>query len=328
MKCFVGRYGLRAGWGIIIFTILTALLSTSFRVTALAATGNLNKVILIRNVHDEANNLLIRTSSANASSIMVDDTAINAALGVVGVLIAAWVLSIIEGRRIAAYGIDRLRFNEFVLGALSGMLLLSLLVGVLYARHYLVFDSHRLRGAKAIVYGVLWLIAYFFVGSLEEYLNRSYLQVTLSRGLLFLGHRFFPLHARGIAFGLAAIITSSLFGLRHIANHGESSVGIISVFLIGVAFCYSLWRTGSLWWAIGFHMSWDWAQSFFFGVPNSGILSAGRQFQTHSMGHILLSGGSDGPEGSVLVIPILLLVFVIVRFTTRPGNQFAAFEKA
>jgi hypothetical protein len=68
-------------------------------------------------------------------------------------------------------------------------------------------------------------------------------------------------------------------------------------------------------------MAWDWAQSFLYGVPDSGNLSVGRLFQTHTAGTPLLSGGVDGPEGSVLCIPVLLIVVLIVRFTTRPGTQ-------
>ena len=98
------------------------------------------------------------------------------------------------------------------------------------------------------------------------------------------------------------------FFFSHIHNAGETATGLAAVFLAGVVFSYALWRTGSLWWGIGAHMAWDWTQSFLFGVPDSGILSAGRLFQTHAMGPAWLSGGVDGPEGSVLVIPALLLL--------------------
>jgi hypothetical protein len=50
-------------------------------------------------------------------------------------------------------------------------------------------------------------------------------------------------------------------------------------------------------------------------------LFAGRLFHTHATGNPVFSGGSDGPEGSVLVVPTLLLVAVIIRFTTRRGQQ-------
>jgi len=39
-------------------------------------------------------------------------------------------------------------------------------------------------------------------------------------------------------------------------------IGLVAGGLVGLLFSYSLWRSGSLWWAIGAHASWDWAQSF------------------------------------------------------------------
>jgi hypothetical protein len=71
-------------------------------------------------------------------------------------------------------------------------------------------------------------------------------------------------------------------------------------------------------------MAWDWAQSFLYGVPDSGLLLQGRLFATHAHGNPLLSGGTDGPEGSILCIPIMLLVIVVLLFTRsspQPGLE-------
>jgi membrane protease YdiL (CAAX protease family) len=185
----------------------------------------------------------------------------------------------------------------------------------------LVFDSQALHGAAIYAFGLKWLLAFLLVGLFEEYLTRGFLQYTLTRGLFGLAEKISAKHARFIAFWLAALVMSLVFGAGHLRNPGENRVGIIMVFLAGIVFSYALWRTGSLWWAIGFHMAWDWAQSFFYGVPDSGYLSVGRLFFTHPVGNTLYSGGVDGPEGSVYVIPVMLLVGLIIRFTTTPGEQ-------
>jgi membrane protease YdiL (CAAX protease family) len=172
-----------------------------------------------------------------------------------------------------------------------------------------------------LFYGLKWLLAFLMVGFSEEYQLRGYLQFTLTRGVYGLAEKLSPERARVIAFWIAAVIMSLVFGAMHLGNGGENALGIGQVVLVGLVFSYVLWRTGSLWWAIGFHMAWDWAQSFLYGVPDSGNVSVGRLFQTHAAGRPLLSGGVDGPEGSVLCIPVMLLVLVIVRYTTRPGVQ-------
>ena len=112
---------------------------------------------------------------------------------------------------------------------------------------------------------------------------------------------------------MSALIWSLLFSLTHLPNAGEDPFGLVMVFVSGFVFSYALWRTGSLWWGIGFHMTWDWGQSFLFGVPDSGTLSAHRLFVTHASGRLLLSGGVTGPEGSLLVLPVLALVVLVIR---------------
>jgi hypothetical protein len=107
----------------------------------------------------------------------------------------------------------------------------------------------------------------------------------------------------------------------HLGNLGETRITVFPLFLLALTRLYALWRTGSLWWAIGFHMAWDWSQSFLFGVPDSGNMCFGRLFLSHPMGHPWLSGGSIGPEGSVFMFPVLLLLMFVVRFTTKPGER-------
>ena len=248
-------------------------------------------------------------------------SAINEGLTIVAIGIAAWLLSVFERRRTAVYGIGANRWKDVFPGAFWGLACLSLLVGILYACHLLVFDARILSGSAAFLFGLKWLLVFFFVGLFEEYFSRGYLQFTLMRGLFGLAERISKTNARAVAFWMAAVLLSAGFLLAHGKNPGETASGLFSVFLAGIIFTYALWRTGSLWWAIGFHMTWDWAQSFLYGVRDSGSLSAGRLFQTHPVGNPLLSGGSVGPEGSLYLIPVVIVIAVVIRFTTKPGVQ-------
>ncbi len=63
-----------------------------------------------------------------------------------------------------------------------------------------------------------------------------------------------------------AAILSLLFLGFHLLNAGETAVGLVA---FGVLLPQH-WLTGNRWFAIGFHAAWDWGQSFFYGVPNSG----------------------------------------------------------
>ncbi len=96
---------------------------------------------------------------------------------------------------------------------------------------------------------------------------------------------------------------------------GESPLGLVSAGLIGMVFCLTLWRTGSLWWALGFHAAWDWAQSFVFGVADSGTMVKFHLLGTHPLGKVLLSGGATGPEGSELILGVIVLITGVVVWT-------------
>ena len=310
---FLGRFGLRAGWSALIYIPLFILFSVLFIVGALAIAGKLPSVL-----HDIQSHA---SQPQPIPDVTSHDTFIPRILQFGALALAALILSRIERRRFSVYGIGRNRLADFLPGAFWGLATLTLLVGILRATHHLVFDAQVLHGAAIYSFGFKWLLAFISVGLLEEYLNRGFLQFTLTRGVYGLAEKISPAHARAVAFTIAAFFMSLFFSAGHLGNARENPMGIALTFVAAILFSYALWRTGSLWWAIGNHMAWDWAQSFLYGVPDSGQISAGRLFHTHPVGNTLLSGGVDGPEGSIYAIPILLLAILIVRFTTSPGPQ-------
>ena len=121
------------------------------------------------------------------------------------------------------------------------------------------------------------------------------------------------LHLRkveGGGFWQAAWVTSTLFGFIHTGNNGENWIGIFAAAAIGFVFCVSVWVTGSAWWAIGCHAGWDWAETYFYGTADSGMQAQGHYLTSSPAGNVLWSGGTDGPEGSLLVLGAILLLLV------------------
>lgn len=315
---FLGRYGLRAGWSIAIFVALVAIIIMVSGFFAVAATGHLKEFMAAR-MQAQAHPQMHAPKPVvpfQPALVIVND-----GLNFLGMLGVCWFFSKAERRRLGVYGIGSSRRSDFFPGAFWGFVALSGLVLLLRSLHLLYFDQRLLTGPAIFLYGAKWLLAFLMVGFSEEYMLRGYLQFTLTRGVIGLAEKISPGKARTVAFWMAAVIMSFVFGAVHLGNAGENALGIGQVVLIGLIFSYVLWRTGSLWWAIGFHMAWDWAQSFLYGVADSGNLSVGRLFQTHIAGSAALSGGVDGPEGSIFCIPVLLLVVLVVRWTTRPGEQ-------
>jgi membrane protease YdiL (CAAX protease family) len=313
----MGRFGLRAGWGILIVAVAFFLLTILGGIFGVAASGHMKEIIAAQmqaRANPGAPKPHVNIPFVPVLAIGQDGVAF------VGLLAICWLFSRGERRPLSAYGIGPNRFKDVFPGALWGVVCLSLLVALLHSLHVLVFDGRNLYGRVIFLWGLKWLIAFLLVGFAEEYSFRGYVQFTLMRGLWGLAERFNPDNPRPLAFWLAATTLSLLFGAVHISNAGENFFGIIAVVLAGLAFSYTLWRTGSLWWGIGFHATWDWAQSFLFGVADSGNISVGRLFVTHPAGNPYLSGGPDGPEGSICVVLALALAVAAVHLT-HPGPQ-------
>jgi hypothetical protein len=299
-KIFIGKDGLRAGWSLLIFIALFAAFMFCAKVIG-------------HKIHPTAPRTAQTPSEIPASPYVF----IVEFIPFLVTILVTWIMSKIEQRPISVYGLGGSRkLPNFLAGVAWGVTCLSLLILTLWKTGLLVIDGRLLFGSDILHYGAIWLLSFLLVALLEEYLSRGYLQYTLTRGLAGLYRWAFKTpHSAALGFWTSAVILSILFGLGHSHNPGESPIGLLSAGLAAMVFCLSLWRTGSLWWAIGFHASWDWAQSFLYGVADSGAMVQHRLLATHPVGKPILSGGATGPEGSIFIVAILALVCLIILFT-------------
>ncbi len=302
-RIFVGKDGLRAGWSLLTIAFLTAIIFVAARIIVLKFFPNAPSAM--------------PTGEQPSSIVVLRDS-----IPLLAILVATWIMSKIERRPVSVYGLGgKNKFAHLCAGFASGVICLSLLVLALWKTGLLAFDRRLLFGSAILLHGTSWLLAFLLIGLLEEYFTRGYIQYTLTRGLAGLYQSAFKTHhSQALGFWTSALIWSAVFGLSHTENPGESPVGLFSVGLIALIFCLSLWRTGSLWWAIGFHAAWDWSQSFLYGVADSGVMIQHHLLATHPAGNPILSGGTTGPEGSIFILIILALTTLII-FLTLPDAR-------
>ncbi|HEY1659463.1 MAG TPA: CPBP family intramembrane glutamic endopeptidase [Candidatus Sulfotelmatobacter sp.] len=303
-KVFVGKDGLRAGWSALFFILIFAVLGGAAIFVILKLVPSFRGM---REMHE----------------LPLTFGFMNEGLSVAMVLIATWIMARIE-RRGRSYGYAATNVvRQLAAGMGSGLVLISLLVFVLWRSGLLVIERRLVFGSDVIRYGVLWLAIFCLVGIFEESLTRGFLLYTLTRGLSWIYRRAFKTrHSTALGFWTAAIILSVIFFLGHTSNPGESPVGLLSVFLAGMFFCFAVWRSGAIWWAIGMHATWDWGQSFLFGVADSGLMVQHHLLATHPQGRAVLSGGTTGPEGSILIVGVLAVGVLLIRFTLPRGLYY------
>jgi membrane protease YdiL (CAAX protease family) len=218
---------------------------------------------------------------------------------VISSLAPALAMAKIEGRRFGVFGLARrqARGRLFWTGLLWGIVALSALMLLMRGVGVFSYGNLGLHGVRILKFAVFWGVFFFLVGIFEEFTFRGYTQFTLSQG---------------IGFWPAAYVLSFIFGGLHLlGNVGETWIGSICVALIGLFFCFTLRRTGNLWFAVGMHASWDWGESYLYSVPDSGGTVPGHLLNSSLHGSRWLTGGSVGPEGSVLVFVVIAAAWVV-----------------
>lgn len=136
--------------------------------------------------------------------------------------------------------------------------------------------------------------------------------------------RGYPLQAMAAAWGsgVALVVTSVGFGLLHLGNPGLSSLAMTNLIAAGLLLGVVYLRTGSLWWASGAHLGWNWAHGFVADLPVSGLdLVDAPLWEGVPVRPAWLGGGSFGPEGSALTTVVVLTAAALLWWGPwlRPG---------
>ncbi len=225
IRIFTDNKGLRSGWRFLLYALAVFLLVWVSQIVLRALLGHRTPV--------ETPIRLI------ASEIVL----------LVAAMLPAWVASRLEERPWRTYGLPlRPEGALFATGLFAGFAAISLLMLLIHLFHGVYLGNVVLHGTALLRYALVWGVGFLLVGIAEEFLFRGYSLYTL---------------ATGIGFWPAAVLLSTFFGAIHLRNIGEDWIGALGTIAIALVFAFSLWRTGSLWFAVGLHASWDWAESFF-----------------------------------------------------------------
>lgn len=277
-RVFVGPGGIRAGWRLLMYLLMTIMLGFAFRF------------------------VLQGWRPSGAAQLWAG--LVGEVVALTTAVIPALIMARVEKRAFGSYGlpVSKAFGKLFWVGAVWGIVAITLLLVGIRGLHGFYFGHLALHGVRILKFALFWGVFFLLVGFFEEFLLRGYTFFTLTSG---------------IGFWPSAVALSLLFGFAHIGNPGEAWSGELAAALIGLFFCLTLRRTGDLWFAVGFHASFDWGETFLFSVPNSGTVSPGHLLSSEFHGPRWLTGGSVGPEGSVLVFVLIALLWIVFDRTYR-----------
>jgi uncharacterized protein len=151
------------------------------------------------------------------------------------------------------------------------------------------------------------LLLFLIQGGFEEWVVRGYIYRALKE-------RWRP--------WWAALASSVLFSMLHLANPGVSALALVNLVLAGLVFAALVERSGSLWGAAIAHGVWNFTIACLLSLPVSGV----RLFhllQVSVTGDETLTGGSFGPEGSLVLTAMGLALTVALWWRVPQGRPQA-----
>ncbi|HVB38674.1 MAG TPA: type II CAAX endopeptidase family protein [Vicinamibacterales bacterium] len=284
-RLFVGSQGVRGGWRFLLFLVLAI------------GGGGLFQLFLVTVV-----------GYRPPPGFGAFDLGLADGSGLFVALLVAALLNPLDRHPFGEYGlpVHGRGVPRFVEGIAWGATGVCLLVGLIWMGGGVSFGGLALHGAPLAHAALTWAVTMIVLGLYEEFLFRGYPLVALWDSL-----GFWP----------AAILLSVLFGaLHYFTKPMETWVDFSTVGLLGLFLAYTFFRTGSLWFAVGFHAAFDYAALVVFGGPNSG--NGGkplddRLLATTFHGPAWLTGGSLGPEASLFAFLIVAGLFAAFAWRSR-----------
>ena len=203
-----------------------------------------------------------------------------------------------------------------VLDILAGIVITFFMMGLIYlilwSVGWLTFEGFAWESDSllTVLGGTLGMfIVFIFVGWNEELLSRGYHLQTIASGLnLFWG----------------VLISSAVFGLLHLGNPNATWVSAAGIFFAGLFLAYGYLSTRQLWLSIGLHIGWNFFEGVVFGFPVSG-LDIYHLIRITVSGPEVWTGGAFGPEAGLVVIPGMVLgtvlIYIYSHFIRNPNND-------
>lgn len=215
-----------------------------------------------------------------------------------------------------AHWIERREVSELALPGMAKEMGIGLLFGFgLYTGCVLilmVMGIYRIAGFNPLS---------FMLPAIAMALSSGFLEELVFRGVLF------RVVEEWLGSWISIIVSSAVFGFGHLANPEATFTGALFISVeAGLLLAAAYMLTRRLWMSIGFHMSWNYAQSAIYsGIVSGGVAEPGL-IKPILDGPVLLTGGQFGMEASLTAFLLCTATGVILLvMAIRKGNVVQPF---
>lgn len=193
-------------------------------------------------------------------------------------------------------------YKDLLIGLLLGAASITLIIGI----NYIMGDT-RFNEVHITWDLLLGLILFISVGFVEEILVRGCFQ-----------HIIYYRH--GIAW--AIIIPALIFSVMHFLNPNISYIAALNIALVGVVFGIMTYKSGNLWMAIGYHITWNYFQGNIFNIEVSGSAYGRGLIKSIRVEDNLLNGGAFGIEGGLICTLLLIITIIYFGFFYKKEKSY------
>ena len=270
---------LRAGWRLLLHTIMFVILSTLVGTALFIPIG------------------LLHISFDSQIALLFSELTMLA-----GITLSTFLARrFLDKRSMLSLGLklDSLALTDILAGIVITFFQMGAIFGLEMVLGWTKFEGFAWKtqsGAQVAIGVGLGLFIFILTGWAEELLSRGYHLQTVESGL----NMFW-----------AVGISSSVFAILHISNPNATNMSTLGIFAAGLFLALPFVLTRQLWLSIGLHIGWNFFEGVVFGFPVSGTQTF--QLMQHTVkGPELWTGGAFGPEAGLIVFPALLLGALLV----------------
>jgi len=214
--------------------------------------------------------------------------------GLIALAVWAWV-HFVERRSLASIGLVPRKAKSLLTGLAVGVGTSSAIVAGIWIAGGARADGFARAFSTPInlVHMTLLLACFTFQSSVEEIVFRGWLLSGM---------------ARKLNVPIAVVVTSVVFTFLHFGPRVHW-LFLVNVFLFSVFACFWSLRSGNVWGVMGWHGAWNWLLGVGFETPVTGLdlkLPA-LIVRMIPSGPALLTGGAEGPEGSIFCTAVLVV---------------------